>query len=376
MKRVLLVLFALMLCAITFASCGHEHEFGEWKTVKDASCTETGLQERVCKCGEKETKELPLLSHIKGEWVVDVEATCTEEGTKHQICSVCKTSLRTVSVAALGHTEVVDAAVAPTCTKTGLTEGKHCSVCEVVLVAQEAVAVIDHEYLLGMCSICAHIDEAYCQPIYSEMRAEMLCMDIDGVLESIKDKLDRLPSSYKDVEAIKEEFIFIESQEQIINDAIVNHALKWLLPENASDYYIDYEKVRRAYLNLVNNEDNYKNWDLIGLANNTIMGKNDEGNNKDFLFFVIVGEWSTRDGEYYFDVIEKEDNSLSFRCNLPNEKNYNCDYYYYIDGKNIGYEQTDDSSNTFNSYRIIEITNDYIKVFCYKNSRTYTLYSN
>ena len=335
MKKILLVILSLMLCTVAFASCGHEHEFGEWKTVKDASCTETGLQERVCECGEKETKELPLLSHIEGEWVVDVEATCTEEGTKHQICSVCKTSLRTVSV-----------------------------------------AVIDHEYLLGMCSICAYIDEAYCQPIYSEMRAEMLCMDIDGVLESIKDKLDSLPSSYKDVEAIKEEFIFIESQEQIINDAIVNDALKWLLPENASDYYIDYEKVRRAYLNLVNNEDNYKNWDLIGLANNTIMGKNDEGNNKDFLFFVIVGEWSTRDGEYYFDVIEKEDNSLSFRCNLPNEKNYYYDYYYYIDGKNIGYKQTDDSSNTFNSYRIIEITNDYIKVFCYKNSRTYTLYSN
>ncbi len=85
---------------------------------------------------------------------------------------------------------------------------------------------------------------------------------------------------------------------------------------------------------------------------------------------------STKDGEYYFDVIEKEDNSLSFRCNLPNEKDYNKDYYYYIDGKNIGYEEIDDSNNSFNSYRIMEIANDYIKVFCYKNSRTYTLYSN
>lgn len=38
------------------------------------------------------------------------------------------------------HTIVVDAAVAPTCNATGLTEGSHCSACGEVLVAQEVVA--------------------------------------------------------------------------------------------------------------------------------------------------------------------------------------------------------------------------------------------
>ena len=49
-------------------------------------------------------------------------------------------------VDALGHTEAVDTAVVPTCTETGLTEGKHCSVCGEILVAQEVVLATGHDY--------------------------------------------------------------------------------------------------------------------------------------------------------------------------------------------------------------------------------------
>ena len=44
------------------------------------------------------------------------------------------------------HTEVIDEAVAPTCTESGLSEGKHCSVCNEVLVPQEAVEALGHDY--------------------------------------------------------------------------------------------------------------------------------------------------------------------------------------------------------------------------------------
>ena len=47
-------------------------------------------------------------------------------------------------VDALGHTEVVDAAVAATCTPAGKTEGKHCAVCKDVLVAQEPIDALGH----------------------------------------------------------------------------------------------------------------------------------------------------------------------------------------------------------------------------------------
>ena len=75
-----------------------------------------------------------------------VAATCTTTGlTEGKHCSVCGVvTVKQDVVPSLGHTEVIDDAVAPTCTATGLTEGKHCSVCGVVTVEQNTVAILGH----------------------------------------------------------------------------------------------------------------------------------------------------------------------------------------------------------------------------------------
>lgn len=73
--------------------------------------------------------------------------TCTADGYTTHTCANCDDTYTDTIVDALGHTEVIDNAVAATCTATGLTEGKHCSVCNEVLVAQEVVKALDHSWV-------------------------------------------------------------------------------------------------------------------------------------------------------------------------------------------------------------------------------------
>ncbi len=83
--------------------------------------------------------------HEFGEWTVTTKPTCTENGVEQRTCELCgETESR--AIAALGHTEETIPAVEATCTETGLTEGKKCSVCGEILVAQEVVPAKGHEY--------------------------------------------------------------------------------------------------------------------------------------------------------------------------------------------------------------------------------------
>ena len=111
-------------------------------------CTHTGLSEGAhCSvCGDvlKEQEVLPAKNHSYKKSVT--EPTCTEKGYTTYTCSVCGDSYVADYVDALGHTVVVDPAVAPDCTHTGLTEGSHCSVCNEVLKAQETVPATGHSY--------------------------------------------------------------------------------------------------------------------------------------------------------------------------------------------------------------------------------------
>lgn len=182
--RTLLLLSITIVFLLLLTACGHEHTYGEWMIEMQATCTENGNKVRVCECGEKEIETISFTGHTDGEWIIDieascttggnkhqvcsvctetiktesidakghqngvwitdVEATCTEKGSKHQICSVCETIIKTDDIPVSNHVEVIDKAVSPTCTETGLTEGKHCSSCNTTLVSQKVVDETGH----------------------------------------------------------------------------------------------------------------------------------------------------------------------------------------------------------------------------------------
>ena len=184
-------------CGSVFVSQNEVPALGH-KAVKDAdtvaTCTKAGKTEgshcSVCKAVLVPQKEIPATGH-KEVRDAGVAATCTKAGkTEGSHCSACGTVLKvqeTVPVKAhtlvrtkkkeatctasgkeaswkcsscgalfgdsegrrainapavipaCGHTVVIDPAIPATLSETGLTEGKHCSVCGTVLMARKTV---------------------------------------------------------------------------------------------------------------------------------------------------------------------------------------------------------------------------------------------
>ena len=115
-----------------------------------ATCTTNGLTKgsHCTVCGTVLTAQQPVqaLGHRWDAGEITTSATCVATGIRTFTCRNDKLHTYTETIPMQDHTAVTDAAVAPTCTATGLTEGSHCSVCSAVLVRQEIVPATGHSY--------------------------------------------------------------------------------------------------------------------------------------------------------------------------------------------------------------------------------------
>lgn len=69
---------------------GEEHEFGQWETVSEATCTDAGVRKHACEiCGAEQIESLPVLGHVWGEGVVTAEPTEDAEGVRTFTCGRC-----------------------------------------------------------------------------------------------------------------------------------------------------------------------------------------------------------------------------------------------------------------------------------------------
>lgn len=177
----------------------HVHNHEETVVTVEPTCTEEGYTTHTCRCGDT-VKDTPVaaLGHkwqdatcttpkvctvcgategdaLGHDWadatctepktckrcsatiggpkghaektVTGKAATCTETGlTDGKQCSVCKTWIvEQKTIAAKGHSEKKVTGKAATCTATGLTDGKQCSVCQTWLEKQETIPALGHK---------------------------------------------------------------------------------------------------------------------------------------------------------------------------------------------------------------------------------------
>ena len=81
---------------------------------------------------------------------VTKQPTCTATGVRTYTCS-CGDSY-TESIPKISHTELIIPAIEPTCTETGLAEGRYCSVCGETLIAQQIVPAKGHTWIDATCT--------------------------------------------------------------------------------------------------------------------------------------------------------------------------------------------------------------------------------
>lgn len=123
-----------------------DHAYNSGTVTKDPTCTEKGVKTFTCKdCGDTKTEEIDMVKHTE---VIDeaVAPTCTETGlTAGSHCSVCDTVIKEQEeVPAAGHNPVKSGRVEPTCEDDGMTEGTKCSVCNTIIDATEIIPSLGH----------------------------------------------------------------------------------------------------------------------------------------------------------------------------------------------------------------------------------------
>ena len=153
----LLMCLVLLVSALIFTACDNTNDslVTEGTTTEITTPNETTPNETTPEgttTPEETTPEETTPASHTHDWVIDpyVASTCTQTGlTSGKHCSICgyvKSAQKVIP--AYGHNIVTDKAVDPTCTQTGLTEGRHCSTCGFVEKEQAVIPKREHTIVI------------------------------------------------------------------------------------------------------------------------------------------------------------------------------------------------------------------------------------
>ena len=125
-KLLSLIAMLCIICACFTACEMHTHEY-QYSVTKEATCEFSGISYGYCSCGKTDEKVIPALGHT----------------FKNDVCSVCGFNRLSDHV----HTVVIDEGLPATCESIGLTEGSHCSACNMIITKQEVIPAIGHLFM-------------------------------------------------------------------------------------------------------------------------------------------------------------------------------------------------------------------------------------
>lgn len=151
------ILFSMLLVLIVCltVSCNKESDTDSNKSTQSSTST-SSPEESNDDC-----------EHANLLWVVDKAPSCTEEGSRHKECADCKKVVETEAIGKAPHTDEIIPGKSATCTESGLTDGKKCSVCSATLIEQTTIAAKGHSIVTveskkATCEEKGMSDSAYC----------------------------------------------------------------------------------------------------------------------------------------------------------------------------------------------------------------------
>ena len=169
--------------------------------------------------------------------------------------------------------------------------------------------------------------------------------------------LDKLPTGYEDISKIRTQYNELKKYITAIESST--------LTTRPCDAF------RTAYVNLLSFNNKYHNWDISNYVKNDIYKNH-------FKKFVFGREWTDSTNKLHW---YEDNDGQRLSTNLPNDKKSWLDYYFTTSGYGtnfvIGYENTNDSKDEFDAFKIVDVIYSNgawsISVYCYSNERTYTL---
>ena len=168
------------------------HTYGEWTTVKEATCTTAGEKKHTCTvCNHEETQPIPIdpTAHdYQDDWAETTPATCTDPGVETRYCHNNHNHSETRPTALNGnnhgsHGTHIEGYVAPTCTKDGYTGDTYCNGCNQKIKDGTVIPATGHHWKDNGdgTHTCPDCGATKGQPFNTNSALELRVVDAEGM---------------------------------------------------------------------------------------------------------------------------------------------------------------------------------------------------